>query len=54
MIEEREILKRVACVLCLAVRLRDAFIKQHTQEHGVRRMCKVMQLRPSGYYAWKR
>lgn len=33
--------------------MRYAFIKQHAQEHSVRRMCKVMQLHPSGYYAWK-
>ena len=33
--------------------MRYAFIKQHEQEHSVRRMCKVMQLHPSGYYAWK-
>ena len=33
--------------------MRYAFIKQHEQEHSVRRMCKVMQVHPSGYYAWK-
>ncbi len=33
--------------------MRYAFIKQLAQEHSVRRMCKVMQLHPSGYYAWK-
>lgn len=33
--------------------MRYAFIKQHAQEHSVRRMCKVMRLHPSGYYAWK-
>jgi putative transposase len=40
-------------VLCQAVRVRYAFIKRHEHEHNVRRMCKVMQLHPSGYYAWK-
>jgi len=33
--------------------VRYAFIKQHEQEYSVRRMCKVMQVHPSGYYAWK-
>ena len=33
--------------------MRYAFIKQHEQEYSVRRMCKVMQVHPSGYYAWK-
>jgi len=29
--------------------VRYAFIKQHAQEHSVRRMYKVMQLHPCGY-----
>lgn len=33
--------------------MKYAFIKRHEQEHSVRRMCKVMQVHPSGYYAWK-
>ncbi len=33
--------------------MKYAFIEQHKQDHSVRRMCKVMQLHPSGYYAWK-
>ena len=33
--------------------MRYAFIKQHEQGYSVRRMCKVMQVHPSGYYAWK-
>lgn len=33
--------------------MRYAFIKGHEQEHSVRRMCKVMQVHPSGFYAWK-
>ncbi|MDR7336281.1 putative transposase, partial [Roseateles asaccharophilus] len=33
--------------------MRYAFIKAHETQHGVRRMCKVMQVHPSGYYAWK-
>ena len=33
--------------------MRYAFIKAHDAQHTVRRMCKVMQVHPSGYYAWK-
>ena len=33
--------------------MRYAFIKDHEQQHSVRRMCKVMQVHPSGFYAWK-
>jgi putative transposase len=33
--------------------VRYAFIKAHEAQHSVRRMCKVMQVHPSGYYAWK-
>ena len=46
--EERDILK-----FCQAIRVKYAFIKRHEQEHSVRRMCKVMAVHPSGYYAWK-
>jgi len=30
-----------------------AFIRDHESQHAVRRMCTVMQVHPSGYYAWK-
>lgn len=33
--------------------MKYAFIKRHEHEHSVRRMCKVMAVHPSGYYAWK-
>jgi len=35
--------------------MRYAFIQQHEeeQEHSVRRMFKVMQFHPSGYYVWR-
>ncbi|HBO4397763.1 IS3 family transposase [Achromobacter xylosoxidans] len=51
--EERDIPKKGRRVLCQAVRVRYAFIKAHEAQHTVRRMCKVMQVHPSGYYAWK-
>lgn len=28
------------------------FIQAYSREYSVRRLCKVMQLHPSGYYAW--
>ena len=33
--------------------MKYAFIKRHEHEHSVRRMCRVMSVHPSGYYAWK-
>ena len=32
--------------------MRYAFIKDHTQEHPVRLMCQVLDVHPSGFYAW--
>ena len=48
-------LKRVTAerVLCQAVRLRYAFIERHEKAHGVRRVCTVMDVHPSGDSAWK-
>ena len=34
--------------------MRYAFINRHEKDHGVRRLCAVMQVHPSGYYAWKK
>ncbi|BEP96338.1 IS3-like element ISSod17 family transposase [Acidovorax sp. A79] len=33
--------------------MRYAFIERHEHQHSVRRMCKLMTVHPSGYYAWK-
>ena len=33
--------------------MKYAFIKRHEHEHSVRRLCEVMTVHPSGYYAWK-
>ncbi|MGV0986648.1 MAG: IS3 family transposase [Limnohabitans sp.] len=52
--EERDILKKGRSVLCQAVRVRYAFIERHEKAHGVRRLCTVMDVHPSGYYAWKK
>ncbi|AVP56508.1 IS3 family transposase [Pulveribacter suum] len=51
--EERDIPKKGRRVLCQAVRVKYAFMKAHEAQHSVRRMCRVMQVHPSGYYAWK-
>ncbi|QIL69011.1 IS3 family transposase [Diaphorobacter sp. HDW4B] len=51
--EERDILKKGRSVLCQAVRVKYAFIKRHEGEYSIRRLCKVMAVHPSGYYAWK-
>jgi putative transposase len=32
--------------------VRYAFIKDHMQEHSVRLMCKMLDVHPSGFYAW--
>ena len=50
--EERDILKKAACVLCQGVRLKYAFIKMHRHEHAIRTMCVVLRVHHSGYYAW--
>lgn len=34
--------------------MRYAFIKAHERVHAVRRLCKVLDVHPSGYYAWRR
>ncbi|UKE71475.1 IS3 family transposase [Xanthomonas graminis] len=51
--EERDILKKGRSVLCQAVRVRYAFMLDHEREFGLRSMCKVFGLHPSGYYAWR-
>jgi putative transposase len=33
--------------------VRYAFIQSHERQYSVRRLCSVMQVHPSGYYAWK-
>ena len=39
-------------VLRQRVRLRYAFIEAHSDQYPVRRLCRVMSVHPSGYYAW--
>jgi hypothetical protein len=40
-------------VLCERIPVRYAFIRDHESQHPVHRMCKVMAVHPSGYYAWR-
>ncbi|PRP68652.1 transposase, partial [Chromobacterium amazonense] len=39
-------------MLCQGVRVRYAFIRAHAQQFPIRRLCRVMSVHPSGYYAW--
>ncbi|MBV4491594.1 IS3 family transposase [Pseudomonas oryzicola] len=50
--EERDILKKGRRVLCQGVRLKYAFIKKHSTDYPVRRLCQTLKVHPSGYYAW--
>jgi len=34
--------------------VRYAFISRHRHEHPIRRLCRVLEVHPSGYYAWSR
>ncbi|WP_323018933.1 IS3 family transposase [Castellaniella sp.] len=52
--EERDILKKAAGVLREAVPVKYAFVRDHTSVFQVRRMCAVLGIHPSGYYAWRR
>lgn len=50
--DERDILKGRR-VLCQAVRVRYAFIREYASTHPIRRLCRMMNVHPSGYYAWQ-
>ena len=39
-------------VLCQAVRVRYSFVREQQAQHSVRRLCQMMGVHPSGYYAW--
>ena len=34
------------------MQLKYAFIKKHSTDHPVRRLCQTLKVHPSGYYAW--
>ncbi|EAM3123197.1 TPA: IS3 family transposase [Salmonella enterica] len=50
--DERDILKKPRGVLRKAVRLRYAFIRDNTRCWPVRLLCRVLDVHPSGFYAW--
>ncbi|MCX2201126.1 IS3 family transposase [Pantoea agglomerans] len=50
--DERDILKKSRGVLRKAVRLRYAFIRDNICCWPVRLLCRVLDVHPSGFYAW--
>ncbi|MFJ2969224.1 IS3 family transposase [Pseudomonas fulva] len=50
--EERDISKKAAAYICQGVRLKYTFIKKHSTDYPVRRLCQILKVHPSGYYAW--
>ncbi|WP_447843365.1 IS3 family transposase [Enterobacter asburiae] len=51
-IDERDIFKKSRGVLRKAVRLRYAFIRDNACCWPVRLLCRVLDVHPSGFYAW--
>ncbi|EFS7111032.1 IS3 family transposase, partial [Salmonella enterica] len=50
--DERDIFKKSRGVLRKAIRLRYAFIRDNTCCWPVRLLCRVLDVHPSGFYAW--
>ncbi|WP_373889453.1 IS3 family transposase, partial [Massilia sp. TS11] len=50
--EERDILRKGRGVLCQDVRVRYAFIRDNQAAYSVRRLCKMVKVHASGFYAW--
>ncbi|MCW8884751.1 MAG: IS3 family transposase [Motiliproteus sp.] len=50
--EERDIPKKSRGVLRQPVRLRYTYIRDHHKDWPVRRLCSLLDVHPSGYYAW--
>ncbi|MBZ5877853.1 IS3 family transposase [Chromohalobacter israelensis] len=51
--EELEIGKKSRGVLCQEPEVKYAFIHQHRQAFSIQRMCRVLGVARSGYYAWR-
>ncbi|WP_089715193.1 IS3 family transposase [Halomonas daqiaonensis] len=51
--EELEIGKKSRGVLCQEPEVKYAFIHQHRQAFSIQRMCRVIGVARSGYYAWR-
>ena len=52
--EERDTLKKGRHILRQGVRVRYGFIQDHCHQFPVQVLCRVLQVHPSGYYAWVR
>ncbi len=39
-------------VLRQSVRVKYVFVREHQETYPVRRLCKTLEIHPSGYYAW--
>ena len=50
--EEREILKKSNQYFLPEKRMRYQYIREHRMEHSVERMCELLDVMRSGYYAW--
>ena len=50
--QERDIQKKASGHLLAPKKLRFQFIDDHRDEFPIRRMCKELNVSPSGYYAW--
>ena len=50
--EGRDISKKGRAVLCQGVRVKYRFFRDHPHEHPIMRMCRVLRVARSGFYAW--
>lgn len=50
--EERDILKKATAYFAKDANGRYAFINAHCREHPVRVLCRMLQVHPSGFFAW--
>ncbi len=53
-VTEERLIKKSGGILRKRIQLRYAFIKDNKTHTPVRRLCKLFDVHPSGYYAWLR